>query len=79
MANALAEVLAKSNVQVLWKLKRQGEYSDEFLEPLRPHIAADRVRVVDWLSADIYSILQTGDVIAFVHHGGSNCYHEAIA
>lgn len=71
--------MAESNVQIVWKLKRQGEYSDAFLEPLQPYLAADRIKVSDWLSADIYSLLQTGDVIASVHHGGSNCYHEAIA
>ncbi|CAG9952327.1 unnamed protein product [Clonostachys rosea f. rosea IK726] len=79
VAAALAKVMAESNVQIVWKLKRQGEYSDEFLEPLQPYLAADRIKVSEWLSADIYSLLQTGDVIASVHHGGSNCYHEAIA
>ncbi|CAG9956625.1 unnamed protein product [Clonostachys rosea f. rosea IK726] len=79
VAAALAEVLAKTQVQIIWKIKKRGEYSDEFLKPLQPYIDEGRVRVTNWLTADLYSILQTGDIIASVHHGGSNCYHEAIA
>jgi hypothetical protein len=32
-----------------------------------------------WLAVDPVSLLETGDVVVSVHHGGSNCYHEAIA
>lgn len=79
IAAALVDVLAKTQVQIIWKIKKRGEYSDEFLKRLQPYIDEGRVRVTKWLTADLYSILQTGDIIASVHHGGSNCYHEAIA
>ncbi|SCO42679.1 uncharacterized protein FFMR_06900 [Fusarium fujikuroi] len=32
-----------------------------------------------WLIADPSSLLDTGNIVTSVHHGGSNCYHEALA
>jgi hypothetical protein len=79
MSVAIAEVLSKLNVQILWKFNKMGEYPDDSLLPLRPYLDGDRVRMPSWLIADPSSLLETGDIIASVHHGGSNCYHEAIA
>ncbi|KAK8050853.1 hypothetical protein PG993_002238 [Apiospora rasikravindrae] len=41
-------------------------------------IASGRVRISGWLNVDPVSLLETGDIVASVHHGGSNCYHEAV-
>lgn len=79
MALALADLLSKTDNQILWKMKRQGNYSDEFLSPLKKYIQNDQIRVLKWLSVDPVALLESGDIIASVHHGGSNCYHEAIA
>lgn len=79
MALALADLLSKTDNQILWKMKRQGSYSDEFLSPLKKYIQNDQIRVLKWLSVDPVALLESGDIIASVHHGGSNCYHEAIA
>lgn len=79
MAEALADFLSKTDVQVIWKVAKEGDYSDEYLTPLKPYIQKDRIRVSKWLAVDPVALLETGDVIASVHHGGSNCYHEAVA
>ncbi|KAF4966991.1 hypothetical protein FSARC_5399 [Fusarium sarcochroum] len=78
MAIAIAELLSKSDVQVLWKFNKLGEYSDDFLVPLKPYLGGGRLRASNWLVPDPSSLLETGDIIASVHHGGSSCYHEAI-
>lgn len=80
MAAAIARVLARdAAVQVLWKMSKLGSYPDGFAAPLREHLASGRLRMSGWLVADPPSILESGHVVALVHHGGSNCYHEAIA
>ena len=79
MSVAIAEVLSKFDFQILWKFNKMGEYADDSLLPLRPYLDSDRMRMPNWLIADPSSLLETGDIVASVHHGGSNCYHEAIA
>ncbi|KAM0354953.1 hypothetical protein ACHAPU_000794 [Fusarium lateritium] len=79
MSKAIAELLSKTEVQVLWKFNKLGEYSNEALECLKPYLASERLKMPTWLVADPASLLETGDIIASVHHGGSNCYHETIA
>jgi hypothetical protein len=79
MSVAIAEVLEKTKVQIIWKFNKAGEYPDDVLSPLRPYIDSSRLRMPNWLTADPTSLLETGDIVASVHHGGAGCYHEAIA
>ncbi|KAI0687509.1 hypothetical protein C8Q76DRAFT_788342 [Earliella scabrosa] len=65
---------ARKDVQVLWKLQKQDNYE---LRGLASY--GDRIVLVDWLRRDPIAILRTGYVVCFVHHGGSNSYHEALA
>lgn len=78
MTEAIAVVLNKTNVQILWKFKKFENYSDDYLLALKPHLDSGRLRMEEWLTVDPSSLLETGYIIASVHHGGSNCYHEAI-
>lgn len=78
MSAAIADVLSKSDVQVIWKFRKLGDYSDDALAPLTPFIESGRLRVSNWLAIDPTSMLNTGDIIASVHHGGANCYHETV-
>lgn len=90
MAQALAWLLEKTDLQVLWKFRKESsgisgyknsskiQYSDEFAAPLRPFLENGRVKMESWLVADPTSLLETGHIIASVHHGGAGCYHEAI-
>ncbi|KAM0547286.1 hypothetical protein ACHAPJ_010421 [Fusarium lateritium] len=79
MSVAIAELLSKTDVQVLWKFNKLGEFLDNPLAPLKPYLDNERVKMSDWLIADPPSLLETGDIVASVHHGGSNCFHETIS
>lgn len=80
-AEAISDVLNKTDVQVLWKLKKhpQKAFDDQFLAPLQNHIASGRVRVESWIAIDPAALLETGHIVLSVHHGGANLYFEAIA
>jgi hypothetical protein len=78
MANALDTLLAETNTQVLWKFNKIGDYGDEPFQGIQKYMNEGRVRLTTWLKADPMSLLATGDIILSVHHGGANCYHEAI-
>ncbi|TFB07324.1 hypothetical protein CCMA1212_000234 [Trichoderma ghanense] len=78
MAEAIAAVLDATDAQVLWKMRKTGEYGDGFLEPLREHAEAGRLRLEKWLEVDPMSLYKTGDIAVSVHHGGANCFYEAV-
>ncbi|KAJ2984074.1 hypothetical protein NUW58_g6141 [Xylaria curta] len=79
MALAIEEVLAKTDVQFLWKWAKEDTVSADYKLPVKSIIDEGRLRVVDWLTVSPASILDTGHIVASVHHGGANCYHEAVA
>jgi predicted MPP superfamily phosphohydrolase len=78
MADALAILVAEINVQVLWKFHKISDFSDEVFSNAQKYIDGDRIKVKRWLEADPLSSLSTGHVVLSVHHGGANCYHEAV-
>lgn len=78
MARAIQELLKNSSIQVLWKFNKRREYSDVFLEDLKELMAHQRLRLEKWIKIDPASLLETGNVVLSVHHGGANCYHEAV-
>ncbi|KAF2973329.1 hypothetical protein GQX73_g356 [Xylaria multiplex] len=85
MAQALADTLAtESHHQVLWKFVKapydaEGTtYDDEFMTPLRPFLESGRLRIESWLDVQPVSLLETGHIVASVHHGGAGCYSEAL-
>jgi hypothetical protein len=41
-------------------------------------IVDGRVRIVEWLSVDPFSVMKTGSIICSIHHGGSTSFHEAL-
>ncbi|WWC92123.1 uncharacterized protein L201_007077 [Kwoniella dendrophila CBS 6074] len=68
----------RSDLQVLWKLKKFGQFnlpSEELSEAEKN----DQIKIVDWLKPDPLAILNSGQIVAFVNHGGSNSYHEGLA
>jgi hypothetical protein len=57
----------------------QGEgFEEGSLDAIGTELAADRVKVLEWLSVDPLAVLQSGHVVCSVHHGGSNSFHEAL-
>ncbi|WWC65399.1 uncharacterized protein I303_108017 [Kwoniella dejecticola CBS 10117] len=78
MLISLKIVLEKRrDIQVLWKLQKYGTYDLEGYES--DTLSDDRIKIVSWLNSDPLAVLKTGNVIAFVNHGGSNSYHEGLA
>lgn len=71
----------RKDVQVLWKLSRQGlpeRLDDKVVAPVKEEVEEGRLRMVTWLKPDPLAILETGNVVCVVNHGGSNSYHEAV-
>lgn len=78
MAKGVRTVITKrSDLKILWKLKYDLETSDGFQKVLGSSIAAGSVKVVSWIQADIRSVLESGRIATYVHHGGANSYFEA--
>lgn len=82
MASALAHVLEKTDLQVLWKFRKDTQdsldnvnsgldYEDAFLKPLQPFIDGGRVKMYPWLLVDPTALLKTGHIVVSVHHGSS--------
>jgi hypothetical protein len=78
MAQAVASILQDTHVQILWKFRKETEYDNTFMDSLAPFVKSGRLRIERWLAADPPSLLESGHIVASVHHGGSGCYHEAI-
>ncbi|KAJ2989437.1 hypothetical protein NUW58_g3464 [Xylaria curta] len=85
MAQAIADtLLARSDLQVLWKFvklpydMKGTTYGDDFMAPLLPFLENGRLKMVPWLDIQPVSLLETGHIVASVHHGGAGCYHEAL-
>ncbi|KAF4625106.1 hypothetical protein G7Y89_g13063 [Cudoniella acicularis] len=76
---------SRADIQILWKLKTQGQTKKQLygdggaLEVISEAIKDGQVRIEDWLPAQPIAILESGNVICMVHHGGANSYHEAIS
>ncbi|KNG84909.1 diacylglycerol acyltransferase family [Aspergillus nomiae NRRL 13137] len=69
-------------IQILWKLPKHPHDEDDVysrsIQPLRQETEADRVRIHPWFSVEPMAMLQTGQIICSVHHGGANSWYEAI-
>lgn len=78
MEKPVRVLLDNSKVRVLWKFNKRHEFTDEFLDILNEEIRADRVRMSKRIKADPPALLETRDIVVSVHHGGVNCFHEAI-
>ncbi len=78
-------------IQILWKLGRKPEAGGA--EPqrevyegpwkavtdiLKLELETDRVRVTDWVKAEPKSVLESGNVICSINHGGANSFYEAL-
>lgn len=78
MVKALKMVLDTTSVQILWKFNKRSPFSDDFLSDVSQELSSDHLRLEKWLIADPASILETGDIVLFVHHGGAGCYYEGV-
>jgi hypothetical protein len=71
----------RPETQVLWKLSADKNSRDEddrmVSTMLGEEIKNGIVRIESWLKADPVAILETGNIVCFVHHGGANSWFEA--
>ena len=67
-----------SKIQVLWKVKADGDIRQIIDETVGKEIMEGRVKVVAWLDAEPVSILQHPNVVCTVHHGGANSFYEGV-
>jgi hypothetical protein len=78
MLGAIKIMLSQTSVQVLWKFNKRNEFSDHVFAPLAEEIASRRLRLEKWIEIDPAAMLETGNIVVSVHHGGANCYWEAV-
>jgi hypothetical protein len=83
MLEAIKTVLDQTKVQVLWKvMKREitaNQLPDDYLDQVKEYVDNGRLRVEKWIKIDPAAMMRTGNIVASVHHGGANCYHETVA
>jgi hypothetical protein len=79
LLGAIKTLLENSKVQVLWKFNKRGEYSEDVFLEVSKEIKDGRLRVEKWLGIDPAAMMETGNIVVSVHHGGANCFFEAIA
>jgi hypothetical protein len=78
MTVAIQAVLREfPNMQVLWKLAYDWESSPTVKNILELLVNSDRVRIFAWIKPEIISVLEGGNTVAYVHHGGANSFFEA--
>ena len=65
-------------IQMLWKVRADGDIQNAVDEVIGKEIKEGRVRVVAWLNAEPISVLQHPNVVCTVHHGGANSFYEGI-
>lgn len=82
MVAAIAESLeARPDLQFIWKYRLSSNMNttiDDYIRPVQEYIKNGRLRITRWLTVDPASLLESGLVTASVHHGGANCYWEAV-
>ncbi|GFF59528.1 diacylglycerol O-acyltransferase 2A [Aspergillus udagawae] len=69
-------------VQILWKLPKHPHDKDnvyaQSIKPLEAEVEADSARIRPWFEVEPMAMLQTGQIVCSVHHGGANSWYEAI-
>ncbi|THU81034.1 UDP-Glycosyltransferase/glycogen phosphorylase [Dendrothele bispora CBS 962.96] len=79
LAGGIRILLSRNpNVQVLWKLKAQGEVYDALRDLVGKEMDEGQVKVVSWLEVEPYAVLEHENTVCSVHHGGANSYFEAV-
>jgi hypothetical protein len=79
LVGAIKTLLENSKLQVLWKFVKRGEYSEDVFLEVSKEIKDGRLRVEKWLGIDPAAMMETGNIVVSVHHGGANCFFEAVA
>ena len=65
-----------SNTQILWKLPKKSNFEGTIGEALKNSRDRARFKIVDWIEADLASVMKHRNVVVWIHHGGANSYFE---
>lgn len=65
------------NTKVLWKLRYDWESLSSVKPILEPLVRSDKVKIVSWIQPEIITVLESGHIAAYIHHGGANSFFEA--
>ena len=60
----------------LLKFHEKAKFQHILDEELGSEQVKARFRIVDWIGADPVEVMKYNNVVACVHHGGANSYHE---
>lgn len=77
MIEAIKDLVKSTDVQVLWKLKRD-DFDDGFLTEAVEELNG-RLRIEKWLDLEPATLLQSGHIVASVHHGAAGAFHDTLA
>lgn len=81
MSKALAMLMdERPKLQAVWKFKKDRvDYPDEVYQSIiKRHIDDGRLRMVSWLDVNPLCMMQTGHIVASVHHAGAGSYNDAL-
>lgn len=85
MADAIRLLLEQTDVQVLRKFNKrkdtEGAIAVDFpMDFVKEMLGANigRLRMTNWLTIDPPAMLETGNIVAAVTHGGANSFYEAM-
>ncbi|KAL3470325.1 hypothetical protein BJX99DRAFT_264317 [Aspergillus californicus] len=84
IAQGVKTFLATSDrtIQVLWKLPKhphdQDEIYNQSITSLQTELDSGQVRIRSWFEVEPLAMLETGQIVCSVHHGGANSWYEAI-
>ncbi|KAE8451625.1 hypothetical protein EG329_003082 [Mollisiaceae sp. DMI_Dod_QoI] len=79
IVHAIKTLLANSTMQVIWKFNKRGPFSRDIFSEVSTEIDDGRLRLEKWLNIDPAAMMETGNIAVSVHHGGANCFFEAVA
>ena len=69
-------------VQILWKLPKHPRDEDNVyaksIAPLTREVVEGSVQIQPWFEVEPLAMLETGNIVCSVHHGGANSWYEAI-
>ncbi|KAI1102904.1 glycosyltransferase family 1 protein [Jackrogersella minutella] len=76
--SAIQEIAERHpGIQILWKCPKPSKEED--VPAVDADLFGDRIRIITWLpSTPVACLTASKSVLAYVHHGGSNSFHEAV-
>jgi hypothetical protein len=72
---AIKILLQNIDIQVLWKISKRGEYSQDVVQDAGHEIKEGSLRLENLLGVEPAAMIETGNIAASVHHGCTNSWN----